>query len=261
MATSVVALDLGSAGLPGPSGALLALAGLGWLALLATGGLFRAVAGIPATAALGSGLAAHGRLAWPLLAFAGLLWAWRAPSLVRPPARVTGTGLLPVVATQSLAVLAADLGWPAAVPLALLCGGAVGYVVLIARFDSGELTRGDGDQWIAGGAAAISALACATLAKVTASGPLADASVAAWLVALAWLPLLAAGELRHPRAGRIGRRWSTVFPLGMYAAMSFAVARVAHVPAARAFARGWTVVAALAWLAVAAAALAQAWRA
>jgi hypothetical protein len=47
----------------------------------------------------------------------------------------------------------------------------------------------------------------------------------------------------------------------MYAAMSFAVARVAHLPAARAFARGWTVVAALAWLGVAAAALAQAWRA
>jgi hypothetical protein len=148
-----------------------------------------------------------------------------------------------------------------AVSLALLCAGGLGYVGLIARFDLRELSRGAGDQWIAGGAAAISALACATLARATGSGALADASVAACIVALAWLPALAAGELRRPRAGRVGRRWSTVFPLGMYAAMSFAVARVAHLPAARAFALGWTVVAAVAWLAVAAAALAQARRA
>jgi Voltage-dependent anion channel len=150
----------------------------------------------------------------------------------------------------------AGLAW-----LALLCAGALGYVALMSRFDPRDVTRGPGDHWIAGGVAAISALACATLARTIGSGPLSDASVAAWIVALVWLPVLAAGELRRPRAGRIGRRWSTVFPLGMYAAMSFAVARVAHLPAARAFARGWTVVAALAWLAVTAAALAQARRA
>jgi hypothetical protein len=260
MATAVVALDLRWARLPAPSDVLLALAGLLWLALLVTGGLFRPVAGIPATAALGSALAAHGRPLWPLLVLAALLWAWRLPRLVRAPARVTGTALLPVVATQSLAVLATDLAWPAALSLGLLCAGALGYVGLIARFDAGEVGRGDGEQWIAGGAAAISALACATLARAIGSGPLADASVAAWIVALAWLPALAAGELRRPRPGRIGTRWSTVFPLGMYAAMSFAVARAAHLSAARAFARGWTAVAALAWLVVAAAALAQARR-
>jgi hypothetical protein len=47
-----------------------------------------------------------------------------------------------------------------------------------------------------------------------------------WVAALAWLPALLAGELASPRLRYDERRWSTVFPLGMYAVCSFVVARV-----------------------------------
>jgi tellurite resistance protein TehA-like permease len=110
---------------------------------------------------------------------------------------------------------------------------------------------------VAGGAAAITALACATLARDGDGEALDVASVAAWLAAMLWLPFLVAGELRHPRLGALGRRWATVFPLGMYAAMSFAVARVADLPALHAFALGWMAVAAVVWAVVAAAAVSR----
>jgi hypothetical protein len=58
--------------------------------------------------------------------------------------------------------------------------------------------------------------------------------------ALAWLPVLIAGELAAPRAGDPGKRWSTVFPVGMYAAMAFAVGLTG-------FARVWTWVALAVW--------------
>ena len=46
------------------------------------------------------------------------------------------------------------------------------------------------------------------------------------------------------------RRWSTVFPVGMYAACSFVVGAVASVPAITDFARVWVWVAVAVWLAV-----------
>src|SRR5699024_10161023 len=40
--------------------------------------------------------------------------------------------------------------------------------------------------------------------------------------ALLWVPPLVAGEMARPRLGYDVARWSTVFPLGMYAAAAFA---------------------------------------
>jgi hypothetical protein len=254
MGTGIVSLDLYDAGLAAPSTLLLAVAAAIDLALLAGGGLFGQVAGVPAVAVVGSGLAARGALVWPFLAAAGLLWAWWLPRLRRPE-RVTGSDLLPVVATQSVVILAADAGGLAAPAIALLCAGALGYGLLVARLERGQLAHGPGDQWVAGGAAAITALACATLARDDAGQGLRAAAVAAWIAAMLWLPFLVAGELRHPRLGALGRRWATVFPLGMYAAMSFAVARVADLPAVHAFALAWTAVATVVWAVVAAAAV------
>jgi tellurite resistance protein TehA-like permease len=68
-----------------------------------------------------------------------------------------------------------------------------------------------------------------------------------WALAVAWLPALLAGELLAPRAGAVPDRWSTAFPVGMYAAMSFAVSHVAGLAWLEDIARGWTVVAAAVW--------------
>ena len=43
------------------------------------------------------------------------------------------------------------------------------------------------------------------------------------------------------------RRWSTVFPLGMYAASSFVVGAVAHAGAITTFARVWVWIALASW--------------
>jgi tellurite resistance protein TehA-like permease len=259
MGTGIVSLDLHYADLAAASDVLLAVAVAIDIVLLLTGGLFRDIAGVPAVAVVGSGLAARGDRAWPFLAVAALLWAYHLPRL-RLPARVRGSDLLPVVATQAVVVLAGNvqhhargLELPAIV---LLCAGAVAYAALIARFERRHVVVGPGDHWIAGGAAAITALACATLAGAGDGEALTVGSVAVWAAAMLWLPFLVAGELRRPRLGTLGRRWSTVFPLGMYAAMSFAVAAADDLPAARTFALAWTVVAAAVWLAVAAAAAA-----
>jgi tellurite resistance protein TehA-like permease len=46
------------------------------------------------------------------------------------------------------------------------------------------------------------------------------------------------------------RRWSTVFPVGMYAACSFLVGAAAHAPGITDFARVWIWVAVAVWLVV-----------
>ena len=199
--------------------------------------------------ALAAALLAGAALAWaPLLA--AVLRAWRRP--------VEGDGFLVVVATQGLAVLAAvlaprlgiALGY---VALAALVAGLGLYVFAVASFAVAELVRGRGDQWIAGGALAISTLAAAEISRALGSGVLRTLAVVLWAVAVAWLLVLVAGEARRPWTGFDARRWATVFPLGMYAAMSFALAEVSgHAWLAHA-AKAWTPVASAVWLLVAAA--------
>lgn len=62
-------------------------------------------------------------------------------------------------------------------------------------------------------------------------------------------------EALHPRLGYDVRRWSTVFPVGMYAACSFIVGVAASAPAITDFARVWVWVAVAVWLVVFAAML------
>jgi hypothetical protein len=236
MGTGIVSLDLASAGWSAGSDVLAAIAGLIWLVLAVTGDLWGELAGVSATAVLGTRLVGFGwtGAAWPLLVIAAGLCAARLPR-VRLGRRTTGGDLLVVVVVQSLAVLAAHLGqrWLLVTAYGLLAAGLVLYVAIIARFDPGELRRGGGDQWIAGGALAISALAAADIGIDTLDIVLAAA-------ALAWLPVVLAGELAAPRTGHHRTRWSTVFPVGMYAAMAFAVGFTA-------FAHAWTWVALAVW--------------
>jgi tellurite resistance protein TehA-like permease len=172
----------------------------------------------------------------------------------------TGTGVV--------AAVLADAGGPhilRAVALAFALAGLALYAAVLARFDPRELAHGRGAHWIAGGALAIGALAVADLvraqdAPLGAHGVVRAAVIALWVAAMAWLVPLVAAELRWPRLAPDPRRWATVFPLGMYAAMSFAVSGVTGWAAPRAFARVETWVAAAAWAALAFAGAAHAMR-
>jgi tellurite resistance protein TehA-like permease len=175
----------------------------------------------------------------------------------------TGAAFLFVVAPQSLTVLAAALavrlGWTwlvfgAFVPFAFALGF---YVVAVTRFDFAQLRMGAGDQWIAGGAIAISTLACAGLAQATTTTRtlvglhvlFRSASLVLWVLTIAWLPALIGGEARWTRPRFDIRRWATVFPLGMYSVMSVTTGAATGSTWMAEFGRDWVWVALAAWIA------------
>jgi tellurite resistance protein TehA-like permease len=230
---------------------------------------------VAATAVLGSRLLALGQRAFAvaLLALAVAFWL----RLSGPPFRKirlppVGSSFMLTVAPQSLAALAAAVAASthasALLWLALgacLLGVAV-YPFVLANFGVDELRVGAGDHWVAGGAVAISSLALGQLAdsaarlRVAASllHALHAAALVSWSIGVAWLVLLIAAEAASPRLHFDERRWSTVFPVGMYAASSFEVGRAAHISGIVAFADVWTWVALAVWLLTAAASLARA---
>jgi tellurite resistance protein TehA-like permease len=231
-----------------------------------------ALTSVAGTAVLGTRLTLLG---WDwagvaLLVIALVLWAallmpvlahWRTPTI--------GASLLLTVSTESLAVLAATLAiadqahWLLGAAIAPFGLGLAFYVFVIARFDPGQLAVGRGDHWITGGALAISTLAAGKIAAGAkalamlegASGTFRSVSLGLWALTMLWLPVLLLAEARRPRPGYDVRRWSTVFPVGMYAACSFAVGQAAHVGAITSFARAWVWVALAVWLIVFAAML------
>lgn len=212
-----------------------------------------AFAAVAATAVLGSRLALAGvhDAAWAFLVFAVIVWlgvcAKLTPELeLGPP---TGTRLLTTVATESVAILAASTSRSLA-PLAIAAFvlGVVLYPWTLARLPRSELRTGGGDVWIAMGALAISTLAAATLARQLGGEALRVAAFALWVAASAWIPLLALAELCRPWRGFHPTRWSTVFPLGMYAAASAEVARLGLKAALIDDARVFVAVAIGAWL-------------
>ena len=65
-----------------------------------------------------------------------------------------------------------------------------------------------------------------------------------------WLPVLLLAELLRPRLSYDLQRWSTVFPLGMYASASFVVGTAAPAGGITRFARVWVWVALAVWAVV-----------
>ena len=63
-------------------------------------------------------------------------------------------------------------------------------------------------------------------------------------------PVLLAAELLRPRLRYDVRRWSTVFPVGMYGACSFVVGAAAGAPGVADFARIWVWAGVAVWLSV-----------
>ena len=216
-----------------------------------------AFGGVAGTAVLGTRFALQGYYvaAGALLALSGVWWVllvmpvlrhWRTPTI--------GMSFLLSVATEGLAVLGATLaisyraGWLliAAVPPLFL--GLAFYAFTAARFDLRQLVNGHGDHWVAGGALAISTLAAA---KITEAGgtlrhfsvqhsALTAGTLVLWCLAMAWLLPLVTAEVLRPRLGYDVHRWATVFPLGMYAACSFATGQVTGITGITDFGRVWT---------------------
>ncbi|MGC8473967.1 MAG: tellurite resistance/C4-dicarboxylate transporter family protein [Candidatus Dormibacteria bacterium] len=226
-----------------------------------------ALTGVAGSAVLGTALTLIGWI-WAggaLLALSTGLWLiligpvtghWTTPTV--------GVSFMVTVATESLAVLAATVAatsgstWllgAAVVPWAL---GLAAYLLVLSRFDLGQLTSGRGDHWVSGGALAISALASGrlTLAAAAAGWPhqlvrdLAVVALGVWVAAMAWLPALLLAEAVRPRLAYDLRRWATVFPVGMYAACSFIVGQAAGLAVLERFAGVWVWVGVLVWLLV-----------
>ncbi len=275
MSSGIVSIDLYRDHQPVVAAAMFCLAAGAWLLLAVAAGVrllhepHRAAreAGSPAaltsvagSAVLGTAFAVYGyrAAAAALLALTGLAWAL----LLRPVLRnwttpTVGVSFVLSVATQGLAVLGATLavsyraGWLLIGALALLIAGLACYAFVAARFDLRQLVTGLGDQWVAGGALAISALACGKVVQAAqalgyftaAHAALIAAAVVLWCLAMVWLLPLVAGEVVRPRLGYDMRRWATVFPLGMYAACSFAIGQATGLAAISEFARVWTWVA------------------
>jgi hypothetical protein len=185
-----------------------------------------------------------------------------------------GTRFLLSVSIFSIAVAAAIVGlahrtaWLVDAAALVSALGSAAYLAILGGFDFSELLSGQGDQWIAGGAAAIGAVAWAqTATAATGVGVLSDlhgvlraSYLGSTALALAWLPVLVAAEVVSPRLDFHRLRWATVFPAGMYAVLSLTVGDLEGWGWLTGFGRVWIWVAVALWVFVAAGALRRAVR-
>jgi len=223
-----------------------------------------ALTAVAATAVLGVRVSSLGWTwqAWVLLVLAACLCAGLLPTVLASrslPAR--GSSFLLTVAPQSLTVLGAllaaryHLAWLEIAALVPLLAGGAAYLYVLWRFDFEELRRGRGDHWVTGGALAITTLACSELANAAGrmpslhglQSPLRTIGLVLWALTMVWLSVLLAAELQWPRWRYDVRRWATIFPLGMYAAMSVSLGTTAGVTPMLHFGQVWAWVAFAAW--------------
>jgi tellurite resistance protein TehA-like permease len=190
-----------------------------------------------------------------------VLGHWHVPT--------TGASFMLTVATESLALLAAALAftghtaWLLYASLVPFCLGLGFYAFVLSRFDRRQLMVGIGDHWVTGGALAISTVAAGKIALAAqrtgalagADGALKTIALVLWCLTIVWLPALLAAEALRPRLRYSVRRWSTVFPVGMYAACSFVVGPLTGTRGITDFAHVWVWVALAVWLVVFAAML------
>ena len=226
-----------------------------------------ALTSIAGTEVLGTRLTLAG-WAWAgagLLVIGTAIWLGLVPHVLRHWQTPTiGASFILTVATESLALLAATLAfsdraaWLLYAALGPFALGLCFYGLVLSRFQFAQLVVGVGDHWVTGGALAISTLAAgriAIAAQHTASlqgahGALKTIALLLWCLTMVWLPALIACEILRPRLSYTVRRWSTVFPVGMYAACSFIVGELTETRGIVDFARGWVWVALAVWLVV-----------
>lgn len=279
MGTGIVSVGLSLAGHETASRVLLVLDAVIWVALgvllparaVSDHPRFRrdvrspaALTSVAGTAVLGTRLTLLG-WGWAggaLLVVALILWLGLVPTVLgRWTVPTVGVSFVLTVATESLALLAAALAarehaaWLLYASLAPFALGLVFYLFVLRSFDVRQLAVGRGDHWVVGGALAISTVVAGRITggaeQLGALGGghdmLEELSLALWALTALWLPVLLGAEALHPRARYDVRRWSTVFPVGMYAACSFVVGAVAGAGPITDFARGWVWVAVVVW--------------
>ncbi|MFK4144299.1 tellurite resistance/C4-dicarboxylate transporter family protein [Streptomyces sp. NPDC004065] len=292
MATGILSLGLHLTGAAWLSVVFLALACAGWLAMAcdfavrllrdrsrwaAEAGTPGALTAVAATAVLGTRFSVLGAqtLAAALLALAAALW----PVLLVPVLRgcrrpMPGSVFLCCVATEGPAVLGVTLAtavsatWLVHAALVLFWLGLALYVLALSCFDRRQVVEGPGDQWVAGGALAISALAGAELTAVGSgpvylwsdddSGVLRSVTIGLVVLDLCWFAVLLVSEVVRPRLRYDVRRWSTVFPLGMSATAALTVAAALDIRWLAGWGRVLLWIAVAVWLAVAVGAVRQA---
>ncbi|MEV0246938.1 tellurite resistance/C4-dicarboxylate transporter family protein [Nocardia sp. NPDC050712] len=203
-----------------------------------------ALTGVAATTVLGTRLSLAGAqgLAVLLLVIALAAWPVLLVLVIRQwNRRMPGAAFLVCVSTQGLAVLTATLAqagagdWLMPVALVFFCLGIPLYAAAFTHFDLGQIWRGAGDQWVAAGALAISALAASKLVAwphwtgVPHTVLRVVTLVLLGLCLVGYVILLAA-EVIDRRPGYNIRRWATVFPLGMTAVASLSTAAALDIP-------------------------------
>ncbi|MBN0044304.1 tellurite resistance/C4-dicarboxylate transporter family protein [Streptomyces actuosus] len=278
MATATLSVGLDLVGRDALSRVALAVAAVAWLGLAADlavrllrrpgrwegTGMPAALTSVAATTVLGTRIAA---LEWTsaaeaLLALSSVLWAGLLPYAFRHLGRgMPGSVFLSCVAAQGLAVLGATLaasdtaGWLARAAMVVFWIGLLLYGIALTRFDLRQVAEGAGDQWVAAGALAISALAGARL--LDANGPrlylwndddrgvLRTVTVALLVLGLCWYAVLLAAEVVRRSLSYDARRWATVHPMGMTAVAALSVAGAADLPSLEPLGK------ALLWVAVA----------
>ena len=193
-----------------------------------------------------------GILLWLLVSYAFFAAVMAAGSKPGLEAGMHGGWLISVVATQSVSVLATVLaaGYPRQaeafffVSLCFCLAGGMLYVIIITllfyrlTFFSLPPVGLSPLSWIAMGAAAITTLSGSRLLASGGAWPFLDGlrpflegyTLMFWAVATWWIPLLLVmGAWRHLVKGVPLRYepqyWGMVFPLGMYTACTFVLAR------------------------------------
>jgi tellurite resistance protein TehA-like permease len=288
MATGIVSISLHLAGFEPVSKVLMALDIAVWLTFVAVfvhrflrqrtrwlteAATPAALTGIAGTCVLGTRLALFGwkPVAAALLIVAAVVWPVLLLTVIRHWTRgMPGAVFLVTVATQGLAVLSATLAgmwtlkWLAVIGVLLLAVGLALYVQALYRFDPRQVRTGAGDQWVAGGALAISALAASKLTafphwRAVTHSTLRWLTLVVLFAALAWYAVVAVAELAWPRPRYDIRRWATVFPMGMSAAACLSAAAATGVGWLDPLGRVLLWVAFAAWV-VTALGLVRAWR-
>jgi tellurite resistance protein TehA-like permease len=275
MATGIVSVAAAFQGLASLADVLLGCTCLAWFVLAAAVARrtlrqagrrprLQSFAIVAATAVIGTRFVLAGRpglafALWVLALLFGLILVVRRPTVREP----VGGSLLVVVATESLAVLAALLAprWTTGLLVVALVVWALGLILypIVLGLIAVALCRRRAfapELWIVMGAVAISSLAATELLlgaralnTLSALKPvLRDVDLALWSLASALMVLLVAAELFAPGGWHYSAsRWSSVFPLGMYAAASSQLGEAEAFPLLTGAGRAVFVVALVAW--------------
>lgn len=308
MATGILGVAAHQQGYAGLDRALLAVAAAAWLLILGlharrlarhraemladlrshqrAPGFLTCVAGTSVLASLWLVLGLGADVSQLLGALAAALWVAVTYGVLlaltlqreKPPLAdsLSGSWLLLVVATQSVAVVAVLLAGGLAQPARLLlnfvalamwlCGGMLYVWVISLIFYRYVFFRMQAQDigptwWINMGAMAISALAGALLVANTPGAPflsgllpvLRGGTLLYWAVGTWWIPLLAGLaawrylRARYPLRYDVGY-WGVVFPLGMYSAATHQMAQALGLAFLAPLARGGFYLAAAAWV-------------